>query len=87
MNKRKHPDEVISDRYVQRMNELAHLLDDLFNGDTRPKRTAFVLLITEFDNMAGRVNYISNGQRSDIVTMLKEVTARFEGQPEQQGTA
>lgn len=81
-----HPDEQITERYRRDMNVLAGLLDHQFNGDG-PKRVAFVLLITEFDNMAGRVNYISNGQRKDIVVMLKEVLARFEGQAEQKGTA
>jgi hypothetical protein len=37
--------------------------------------------------MAGRVNYISNGGRADVVTMLKEITARFEGQAEAKGSA
>jgi hypothetical protein len=79
----------ISDRYLQQMNDLATFLDAMFNGKGKNKsrKVAFVLLMTEFDNMEGRVNYISNGQRKDIVTMLKEVTARFEGQPEQKGTA
>jgi Mor family transcriptional regulator len=82
-----HPDEQITERYRRDMNVLAGLLDHQFNGDARPKRVAFVLLITEFDNMAGRVNYISNGERKDIVVMLKEILARFEGQAEQKGTA
>ena len=80
-------DDEIESKYVREMNSLAAALDDVFNGPVRPKKTAFVLLITEFGNMKGRVNYISNGERSDIVTMLKEITARFEGQPEQEETA
>lgn len=80
-------DSEIETRYYREMRTLASALDDCFNGDRRPKNVCFVLLVTEFGNMAGRVNYISNGERSDIVTMLKEVTARFEGQPEQKGTA
>ena len=79
--------EPISDRYRRDMNDLARALDEILNPDERPKRAAFVLLVTEFNNMAGRVNYISNGERKDIVVMLKEVLARFEGQPEQKGTA
>lgn len=39
-----------------------------------------VLLVAPFDAPPdARVNYISNGQRTDIVTMMKEVVARFEG--------
>ena len=82
-----HPDEQITKQYRERMNSLARFLDEQFNDTTHPKRIAFVLLVTEFDNMHGRVNYISNGQRSDIAVMLKEILARFEGQPEQQGSA
>jgi hypothetical protein len=80
-------DTKIDDAYIEKMQALAQILDDLFNGDVRPKKACFVLLLTEFGDMAGRVNYISNGERSDIVTMLKEVTTRFEGQPEVKGTA
>lgn len=79
--------EPISAAYKQEMNWLAHMLDRYFNKPDDPKKTAFVLLVTEFDNMQGRVNYISNGKRADIVVMLKEMLARFEGQPAQRGTA
>jgi hypothetical protein len=68
-----HPDDKISDRYKREMNDLARALDDVFNGSVRPKKVCFVLLVTEFENMAGRVNYIANGERKDIVTMLKEI--------------
>lgn len=84
-----HPDEQIVAEHRARMNRLAGALDDIFNGDkTGPDRpTCFVLLVAPFGTTDGhgRVNYISNGERSDIVTMMKEVVARFEGQPEQQG--
>ena len=41
---------------------------------------AVVLLVTPFDApVGGRVNYISNGKREDIVTLMREVIARFEG--------
>jgi hypothetical protein len=79
--------EPISPAYKQEMNLLAHTLDRHFNKPDNPKKVAFVLLLTEFDNMQGRVNYISNGKHADIVVMLKEVLARFEGQPAQRGTA
>jgi hypothetical protein len=82
-----YPDEEISEDHRRAMNYLAQTLDDIFNGSTRPKKVCFVLLVTEFDNMEGRVNYIANGERKDITTMLKEILARFEGQPEQSGTA
>ena len=80
-------DTEIQERYRREMNTLANVLDEHFNEGKKQKKIAFVLLVTEFGNMKGRVNYISNGERQDIVTMLKEIVARFEGQPEQSGTA
>jgi len=41
-----------------------------------------------FDTPEGaRTNYISNADRRDIVVALKEIVARFEGQPELKGRA
>jgi hypothetical protein len=84
----KHPDEEISREYRRAMNELARDLDAIFNGTRKGKdrNVCFTLLITDF-NKGNRVNYISNGEREDIVVMLKEILARFQGQPEQKGTA
>ena len=83
-----HPDEQISAKYRKSMNDLAHALDEMFNGTAKgpDRKVMFTLLVGEF-HTDGRVNYISNGQRSDIVLMLKELIARFEGQPETKGTA
>jgi hypothetical protein len=36
---------------------------------------------------AHRCNYISNASREDVVVLLKEQLARFEGQPEIEGRA
>lgn len=61
------------------MNAIAKTLDDVFNpGETR--KVAFVVLTAKFgDYEGGRVNYISNADRTDIITMMKETIARFEG--------
>ena len=75
------------------MNALAHTLDEIFNptklpGLPRTKKVGFVLLTAYFGQIEdGRVNYISNGEREDMVAMLKELLARFEGQPETGGRA
>lgn len=75
------------------MNALAYGLDDIFNppplpGLPRQKKIGFVLLTAYFGQIEdGRVNYISNGEREDMVAMLKELLARFEGQPETGGRA
>lgn len=75
------------------MNIIATMLDELFNPmplpglPPKPKQVAFVLLTAKFGEVSsGRVNYISNGSRPEIVSMMKELIARFEGrysEPEQ----
>jgi hypothetical protein len=85
-----HPDEEIVAEYKAMMNDLAKKLDYMFNkgleGDKR--ETGFVLLMFPFGDAAGkRINYISNGDRANVVTALKEIVARFEGQPDLVGRA
>lgn len=81
-------DAPIQDEYRDQMNIVARTLDEFFNGDERPKRTGFVLLVFPFgDTNEGRCNYISNSDRADIRVLLKEQLARFEGMPEAKGTA
>lgn len=79
-------DGSIEPRWRTLMNDIARGLDDEFNGHLQgpAKETGFVLLVFPFGGPDGqRVNYISNGDRRDIISALKEITARFEGQPEQ----
>lgn len=70
------------------MNAIAEALDEVLNGPKLPgvkRRIGFVLLLSEFGKMeGGRVNYISNGERAEMLTMMKEYLARAEGrvQPE-----
>jgi hypothetical protein len=83
-------DAPIEDEYRDMMNGIARALDDTFNEGLRGKerKTGFVLLVFPFGEKEGRCNYISNGaDRQDVVTMLKEQIARFEGQPEMKGKA
>ncbi|OHV85921.1 hypothetical protein [Ensifer sp. LCM 4579] len=73
---------------VEVMKTIAQALDETLNGQQRPKKNCFVVLIFPFDGEAGnRINYVSNADRSDIVAALKEITARFEGQSLQSGRA
>jgi hypothetical protein len=80
-------DAPIEAEYREKMAAIAATLDELFNGpDKGPARqTGFVLLVFPFGEGEGRCNYISNGDRKDIVTMFKEQIKRFEGQPEMKG--
>lgn len=70
------------------MQAMASALDDVLNEKGKPKKNGFVLLVFPFDGPEGqRTNYVSNGQRQDIIVALKEIVARFEGQPRQSGRA
>ena len=80
--------EPVDAKYREQMNQIARSLDTAFNGDKRGKdrTTGFVLLMFPFNTSVGaRTNYISNAVRTDIVVALKEIVARFEGQPEIEG--
>lgn len=84
-------DAPIEQEYKDKMNMLARDLDRVFNGDKRGQDRAlgFVLMVFPFgESSSGRCNYISNGaNRQDVVTLMKEMIARFEGQPEMKGNA
>ena len=78
------------------MQRLAKTLDAKLNGEdargrlSKPnsRQNGFVLLVFPFGAEEGRrTNYVSNGDRHDILTALKEIVARFEGQPELRGNA
>jgi hypothetical protein len=84
-------DGPIQQQYRDQMRSVAQGLDMLFNGDAKgaDRETGFVLLVFPFGNAdAGRCNFISNGaDRRDVVTLMREMIARFEGQPELAGKA
>ncbi|MGZ2449605.1 hypothetical protein ACVIRO_002359 [Rhizobium ruizarguesonis] len=70
------------------MQALASGIDEILNGNGLPKKNGFVVLVFPLDQVEGsRTNYVSNCDRRDIIAALKEVTARFEGQPHQTGRA
>ncbi|MEK1908197.1 MAG: hypothetical protein AAAB13_20685 [Pseudomonas sp.] len=72
----------------QFMQGLASGIDEILNGNVNPKKNGFVVLVFPFDQVEGsRTNYVSNCERRDIIAALKEVAARFEGQPYQTGRA
>lgn len=82
-------DAPIQPEFRETMNALAATLDKIFNGSTKAadRKTGFVLIVFPFSEAheGGRANYISNANRRDVVTMLKEQIRRFEGQPEMKG--
>ena len=83
-------DAPIEEEHRNRMNQIAHGLDEIFNGEARgqDRKVGFVLLVFPFGDHEGRCNYISNGaNRADIVTMMREQIRRFEGAPDVTGHA
>jgi hypothetical protein len=81
-------DAPIESAFYAEMQAVAAALDTTFNGDLKApnKTTGFVLLVFPYGDRSGRANFISNGaDRRDIVTLFKEMVARFEGQPEMKG--
>lgn len=91
MRKPKHTlgDAPIEEQYRETMVNLARALDEIFNGKAGGpgRETGFVLMVYPF-GQEGRCNYISNGaDRKDVVVLMKEMIARFEGQPEMKGRA
>jgi hypothetical protein len=83
-------DAPIEAEYYAQMNAIAAALDTMFNDDAKHpnKKVGFVLLVFPYGDKSGRANFISNGaDRRDIVTLFKEMIARFEGQPELKGRA
>lgn len=71
--------------FIRAMNLLAEGIDETFNGPKltgiprRPK-IGFALFVFEFGRLEhGRVNYISNGDRQDMIAAMKEWIARAEG--------
>jgi hypothetical protein len=91
-------DTEIEPQYIEQMNAVARALDEWFNPQTfaprergldpLERKVGFILLVYEYGDQEGRCNFISNGaDRKDVVTLFKEMIARFEGQPEVKGRA
>lgn len=83
-------DGPVEKQYETEMRVIASGLDRMLNGENKGLdcKVGFVLLVFPFGETHGaRCNFVSNGDRRDIVNVLKEMVARFEGQPEMQGHA
>jgi hypothetical protein len=78
----------MSDNATEIMQELAIAIDLCLNGQETPKRNGFCLFVFPFDGLEGtNTNYVSNAQRGDVRSAMKEVLARWEGQPQASGRA
>lgn len=72
------PDPIEAKHRVE-MNAIAAVLDNAFNP-TGTEGVVFTLFIAESGKMeGGRVNYISNGNRDDMVSMVREWLGRVMG--------
>lgn len=65
------------------LNALAETLDEYFNPTlpglgTRQRKVGFFLTCFNFNETRGRFNYISNADKLDVKTMLKDIVARIE---------
>jgi hypothetical protein len=83
-------EQPIEEEYRSKMNALAVGIDKILNGDDlgKERKVGFLLGVFEFGDLeGGRFNYISNANRSDIINLLKEMTAKFQGQPDVTGHA
>jgi hypothetical protein len=78
----------MSDNTTEVIQELARAIDLCLNGQEDQKRNGFCLFIFPFDDLEGtNTNYVSNAKRDDVKAAMKEVIARWEGQPQVSGQA
>jgi hypothetical protein len=69
--------------HAEKMQRIARRLDHIFNGNKRgsERQYGFVLMVFPFRGATGNCNYISNGQRAQMIELLKDQLKRFEAQP------
>jgi hypothetical protein len=87
---RKLGDAPVEEQHYAPMVALIQAADELFNGKIGgpDRKIGIVMMVFPFEGFDGRCNYVSNGaSREDIVILMKEMIARFEGQPEMTGRA
>lgn len=68
----------IEQEYEALMVAIARAISEFINPDGL-KKNGFVLMMFPFEGREGRCNYISNAERADVVTLLKEQLSYFEG--------
>ena len=83
-------DAPIEPQYREQMERMAITLDELLNGEAtgKDRKMGFLLMVFPYNDHQGRVNYMSNGaNREDVIILMKEQIARFEGRMGPEGRA
>jgi hypothetical protein len=83
-------DGPIDPKYREQMVAVMGALDEFVNPGRKGKEreNAIVVMMFKFGTAPGRCNFMSNGvDRRDLIVLMKEMIARFEGQPEISGRA
>ena len=82
-------DGPVETQYQQQMRAVAETIDEFLNGTERPKKIGYIVMMFAFEDGpgVGRMNYMSNANRDDVKTALKEQLAAFGGMPQQTGRA
>jgi hypothetical protein len=71
--------------YVEKMKSIARGIDKIFNEDPQGRTVGFILMVFPFGALEmgdHHCNYMSNAERDDVIEMLREQIAYFEGQPD-----
>ena len=79
-------DGPVQEEYRQSMMAVMQAVDEVFNGEAAQdgeREVGVVMLVFPYGKADGaRCNFISNGaDRKDLVSLFREMAARFEGQP------
>lgn len=85
-------DGPIESAYREQMNAIADVLHETFNGPDVPiskAKVAFLLMVFPTGQPEGkhRCNYIATADRQDVICLLREQLAYFEGMPSSTGRA
>jgi predicted component of type VI protein secretion system len=76
----------IEQEHLKVMNDIGRLLDAAINKGEKPRRYGFTLLVFGLNTTEGRMNYISNASRADMLVALKEFIAHNEGRVQETDT-
>lgn len=71
----------IEPRYRYKLRKLAEYVDKIFNGSAKGKnrKVGFTILVFPLWGENGRMNYISSGERGDMIVAMKVLIAQWEG--------